>query len=712
MPTVTPVDDGVPDFSSLISEQLANLENGLTVGFERLALEREGSLRAENKQLQQENKELRAQLKTAEVVATPTRPSEAGLVSKLAGGALQALSNAANAVEASAAAAEEVLAEDLANMSKGLELQALNDGSAAATPLKTTKTDSNVSHSFIVPSFALLPEYGGDTWMMNSIANDDEVDAGYCAKSATPRPPQHVPVGVVDPSSSLRLAWDLIGIPVLSWDLITIPMGVYDMGPRGGDIMAGAGWVTLIYWTIDMPCTFLTGFFDSDGNVVMNHKEIARTYLHGFFGLDLTIVVADWLSVIMEIISGAGGGGFLANVSVLRIFRITRFARLLRLKKLKAKIQTIEDSIQSEWWLVIMGLFGKVTSILMLNHYVSCLWFWIGSQSAFGSDSQRWTSALPYPQYDHGGHKFIEAPWAYQYLTSLHWAIAQFTPGPQNIQPQNCVERIFAVFVLLFGLVIFSSFIAGVTQARMQLNKMMSKLDRDLWVLRKFCQQNKVSRELNMRMKRYVDLVIVPNYHKLTQVDVVLIPKLSAHLRAQLKNELVSQIICIHPFFNRLRRWYDNVMNVVSQTCIENTPLASGDVAFGHGQVATCMHIVTKGVLDYLPAGSRETVMKVEKGRWVSEAAMWTKWVHQGQLQASIESSATLIDSNSMRREIVKNGLAMGFVRKYSQEFLQRLNKMAQDQGCHPGDIHDEITADIAIGTFLHESLGVPPKFT
>jgi len=671
MPTL-PCDQRASDFNTLIYDHVAALELGfvsLAEGCERLAKQREASLREENKLLQQENERLRRRLDTnnsgsnqqkdGDMVADPPNTTIVPLAPNASDGKFIA------DVDAPATDSE-----------KGI-----------AAPAKQAV------------SFKLLPEYMADTWVTNEC--DEVGDSGYFNRDEPDIIEEFVSTKklVVDPSSEVRLAWDILGIPILSWDLITIPLGVFTLGSLGDDIFSGMGWVTLIYWTIDLPFTFLTGYFDSEGTLIMDVKAIAKHYMHGFFGLDICIILADWLSVIMELVGG-GGGGLLSNVAVLRVFRITRFARLMRLRKLKAKIQTIEDGINSEWVLVIMNLCGKVFSIILINHYVCCLWYLIGTTESLEVPERRWVSSFPLFLNDREGPKLIDGLWHYQYFTSLHWAIAQFTPGPHPVQPQNSAERVFAIFVLLFGLVVFSSFIAGVTQARMQLNKMMSKLDRDMWMLRKFCRQYGVSRELSIRMKRYIDLVIVPNYHKLNVPDVVLIPKLSAHLRSKLNSELLSQIVCIHPFLGHVRGNYDAVMDAVCNGVVESMSLARGDVAFGSGQVARGMFIVTDGLLDYIPVADSESGMQVvKKGRWVAEATLWTKWVHQGQLQAGLESKAHVVDSAKLRVEVLKNGLVMPFVRKYGVEFIRRLNILAEETEGMVTDLHDDITAEIPITT-------------
>merc|ERR1719491_305796 len=100
---------------------------------------------------------------------------------------------------------------------------------------------------------------------------------------------------VLEPASETKLCWDILGIPILAWDLITIPLQVFDMGSLGDQIMDGAGWVTMIYWSLDMPVTFFTAIFDKQGGVVTDHKAIAKNYFHGNFFMDLIIILGDWL---------------------------------------------------------------------------------------------------------------------------------------------------------------------------------------------------------------------------------------------------------------------------------------------------------------------------------------------------------------------------------------------------------------------------------
>jgi len=199
-------------------------------------------------------------------------------------------------------------------------------------------------------------------------------------------------------------------------------------------------------------------------------------------------------------------------------------------------------------------------------------------------------------------------------------------------------------------------------------------------------------------MRRYIDLVIIPNYHKLTMQDVVLLPKLSAHLRAQLNTELMGQHLVVHPFFKKLAEINQAVMNHICNHAIENMSYARGDVAFTAGVMAKSMLLVTSGVLDYIPIKDKEE-HHVPKKMWCCEAVLWTKWTHQGQLQASIESTAIQINAAKFRAGLQENGFVMNYVRTYGLAFCDNLSRL-WDQAGMPTDLHDQAALDIDISQF------------
>jgi hypothetical protein len=225
------------------------------------------------------------------------------------------------------------------------------------------------------------------------------------------------------------------------------------------------------------------------------------------------------------------------------------------------------------------------------------------------------------------------------------------------------------------------------------MSKMMAKFDRDFWLLRKFCNLHGVSRGLQARMKRYIEFVVVPAEHKLCMGDCILIHKLSPNLRAQLHAEISAHVLHHHPFFHYLNKGNKSVMTRVCFVSLEETPMALGDVAFVGGEKGRSMFVVTFGYLEYIPVVDPEKEVTVGTNEWSSEAVFWTKWVHQGQLQTSVESKCITVDAKKFRKALVENALVLDFARDYGVAFCNALNSHLRERGM-PSDLQSQFTED------------------
>merc|ERR1719456_1153372 len=95
--------------------------------------------------------------------------------------------------------------------------------------------------------------------------------------------------------------------------------------------------------------------------------------------------------------------------------------------------------------------------------------------------------------------------WKYQYVTAFHWAITQFTPSSMHVQPQNMLERIFAITVVIFGLVGFSYLVGSITGSLTELRRMKEEAVKQFWNLRRFLKRAHVSTSLRIRIEKYVE---------------------------------------------------------------------------------------------------------------------------------------------------------------------------------------------------------------
>lgn len=491
---------------------------------------------------------------------------------------------------------------------------------------------------------------------------------------------------VMLPSSRPRLTWEMLGVPVLTYDLVLIPMQVFELPPSlVRDVVS---WLTLLYWTCDLAATFFVGYYTHDGKLVMEPCKIMKNYLCSGFWLDLFVISIDWLLVVAGSLGSSSAFetmGIARIGKLLRVLRIVRVFRLLRLRKLRRILHDLQDRIDSEYLSVVLNIGKNLIFIVAASHFVACLWYWVGTLDVSGYSS--WVASYGFEQ--QGGH------WEYKYWTSLHWAVCQFTPGGMNVQPQNVPERAFSVGMLLCSMLVFSMFVGSLTNSMHTLQSLGNKNARQLWLLRKFFRQNSVSRDLSVRIMRYVSVVLFPQQEHVQHKDIGVLSLLSTPLRVELHTELHMPSLTIHPFFEWFSRRSLTVMRRLCCVAVKRVSLSRGDVLFGAGQKASEMYFPVVGELMYTPKREGYGQVPVSKGQWCCEAVLWCPWVHHGALRAKIESELVALDAFKFREVVTEHYIDMSYAQEYGIAFVQTMNdasKSADTTGCgHISDLSSDL---------------------
>ncbi|CAE8598449.1 unnamed protein product, partial [Polarella glacialis] len=99
-----------------------------------------------------------------------------------------------------------------------------------------------------------------------------------------------------------RQAWEALGVLMISWDLFAVPLQVFE--PYSMELTASTTVLTTLYWTCDVPFTFLASQ-QSDGAQHISFKAMARQYASS--------------------LSHIGNPILLRFVSLLRCLRVPRF---------------------------------------------------------------------------------------------------------------------------------------------------------------------------------------------------------------------------------------------------------------------------------------------------------------------------------------------------------------------------------------------------
>jgi len=416
-----------------------------------------------------------------------------------------------------------------------------------------------------------------------------------------------------------------------------------------------------------VPCSFFVGYH-VNGVLELRVARTAVNYLRTWFCPDIIIVSIDWSVVILEMKYGSEGGSDLNPFRIIRSLRLVRFMRLLRVLKLYNFFGKLMESIHSEQILTTMHVMRLVVMILTLNHFVACGWYGIGL--AFQPES--WVEKFS-----------SDDRFGYRYATSLHWSLTQFTPATMEVMPTNLGERIYSVCILVMAMVVFSSFISSITEATTHLRRMKGKQAAQYSELRQYFHENKVSMHLAVRIWRYLDhgVKIARRQRKLWR-DVDMFRQLPEMLQMDLQAEVYLPILSRHPFFYQYHERNLAAMRAICHKAVVEIALVADQVLFVCGQAAERMYFLIDGNLEYVKESCERGKINTQAvigSQWISEAALFVRWFHPGNMSAKDFSMLLALHVGTLQCILEQYVDLMPQCRKYARLFTDRLNKESED---------------------------------
>jgi len=476
---------------------------------------------------------------------------------------------------------------------------------------------------------------------------------------------------IFSPQHRMRMAWDVIGVFLLVYDVAWIPLQVFSPSVTPfTQTMEGA---SLTYWTMDIACSFIVGYYDRSGNVVMEPLRVAIRYVQTWFFIDLIIVTFDWFSTVLR--SHLESFGLARVGKIARIARVTRALRLVRLLKLRQLIFSIKERINSEHFTIVLSMWQNLATLIVINHFVACSWYMLGTMN---SQTDTWVTHWV----THSGIDIDKVSFTTKYLISLHWSLTQFTPASMEVMPRNAEERTFTVLVLICGMIVFSSFVSSITAAMTRLRNLHSSQAEQFYTLGKFLSENRIPSDLSARLTRYLELVMTLYAKKTSFEKVELLKYLSGPLRVELQKELHEKNLIVNPFFFKYSELSVSCMSQLCYTAITVIFLSKGDRLFHAGTAAKGhMFFLTNGTCFYKRKAlksSRKRVLKVEKRAWFCEGVLWVNWMHQGTMRALVESEMEALDGHKFCEVTTQQPEVFDLAKERAMEFLALVQKYVQ----------------------------------
>jgi CRP-like cAMP-binding protein len=185
------------------------------------------------------------------------------------------------------------------------------------------------------------------------------------------------------------------------------------------------------FYMFDCISNFFVPYFDNEDNLITNHKLIAWEYLKSWF--------------IPDIIACIPYGSILTlttpdhHADISKFQRLTKISRIFKIAKIfKPKIFGLRKKklpVAKSIRYFSLFTFG----FCFISHVLACTWIYIAQ--------------LEYPNWI-SEYKYNDCTKLELYINSLYYIWATlFTVGYGDVTPKNAEERLFALFLMTFGLI-------------------------------------------------------------------------------------------------------------------------------------------------------------------------------------------------------------------------------------------------------------------
>lgn len=510
-------------------------------------------------------------------------------------------------------------------------------------------------------------------------------------------------VGTLDPNSSFVIALDMLGITVLANDLFVSPfLLAWDLRAEGS--LAVLAWCTGIYWILDMVITFRKGYF-FNGQLNMKQGDIAMAYVRSWFLPDLTLLICDWFPLITN---PTGQASFSGNgrrmQQAAKAFRVIKIVRVMRIVRLmdKAALWSVSST-----WRVGLLIIKIVFAILFINHFLACGWFLIG-RHAPSDTGKRWFNLVAFQSDDAASYYLLEQGLLYQYIVTLHWVTAVMTLASCYVEPSNSFEGIVSISLLMCGLLLGGTIVALFSSQIVQVAMDKQEETHKLATLCHFLHQRSIPRTLAYRVQKQV----IERFHTkipLAEEDVSALMMLSKTLRGQLLYATRMPFLMSHHLFKLWELCEVDALRRLCE-CVTFVFYTSQDIAFTAKADAEECYLVARGRLNYLqfPESSfveKTTVVHINDGTWLCEAALWSQWVHVGTLEAITTCQVLVVKAEVLLGIASQHETVARSTLEYATNYFARITSAMPPHADWPTDLYvpfteasDLLSHDVGLG--------------
>ena len=312
------------------------------------------------------------------------------------------------------------------------------------------------------------------------------------------QPLKALPASLIDPSSSFKMVWNIIISILLIYTATVMPFAMAFLTSEPWDFWYTSDLLLDVFFFFDLVVNCLTSYEDIEGKLVRSRCKIFKRYLKSWFFIDL--IACFPINLLLSEDSASGGEASGDFNSLLRLLRLPRLYRLLRITRILKMFNHYRSSELIEQFIDYFSIKNTAlktlktfVTILLVVHLLSCFWYFTARLNGFSPNS--WVVAAG----------IMDESLFIKYLTAFYWAFTSLaTVGYGDIFPQNSLERLYAVLVIMCA-IFFFSFTLGSLSTRLSKNSTKENiLSNKVALMDEFAKEAKLNNEMRRELKRAI----------------------------------------------------------------------------------------------------------------------------------------------------------------------------------------------------------------
>ncbi|KAL4438752.1 hypothetical protein ABPG74_013425 [Tetrahymena malaccensis] len=412
------------------------------------------------------------------------------------------------------------------------------------------------------------------------------------------------------PSSFVVVVWHLLVLVILLIQLFFIPMKAgFQLKLKSGFWMYFLRILPAVVFSIEILLKFNTGYYQ-EGQIVMNRKQIIKSYLKWKFWVDLSAT-----------------SSILANQQVDSMW--LDFIQFLHIQQMTNLIDFLDDHFQiSQRFQTLFELIKLGLLVVVIAHFCGCVFHLVAQIQIQEGEQNTWLQVKNLQDED----------WIVRYVNSLYWAIITMnTVGYGDITPNTNIEKIFVVFITVICCGVFGYAINTIGSIVREIALKEAAFKQIKFDISMYMRNRNISRNVQLKVFKileYQNQQEQEGSHKASQI----LEKVPENIQNEVFMEFYGKILHSCKLFRF--HFTEKFINALSLKMREES-VGPGENLFKQGQTDSKIIFLLKGEVEFYVTqqldGEKEKrfiLTKIGAGSFFGHSEFFTNQARQFSSQA------------------------------------------------------------------------------